>query len=485
MSNHLEHHESTDLQKIQNAIELASGTFSYLETIIEILPSPIYYLNQFGVYKYCNQAFCDYLGLKKNQIIEHTVYDFAPINLANIYHQSDLEIIQSCESITYETTVKYPDHSKHDIIFHKTPHLDKKGNSLGLVCIMTDISKQKDTERQIKQQNTIKDVLIHISHVVNQNTDNINFYDLLLDELITAISQADYGTVLSVTELGNLEILSNFGYNLAPNQNFSIPYSSSFLFDHSMGNINKANVISDLTLYRNGDYPPQLPTKDGRFANSCLYIPILLSDKRRIIISLEGVNINAFNHTDINIAEYIQIQIPILHQIFSLNKKTLELSRYDALTGLMNRGYFNSIFEDRLRLAERKNEKLSLIMFDLDGLKIINDNFGHACGDKYLIHFSAYLNNQFRSTDMFARIGGDEFLGIFSTTDPTTLKKKMALLQALYTELPITLDKTSFTGRFSFGIATYPDDADTIDALMTVSDIKMYQDKKNDPNFLG
>ncbi len=186
----------------------------------------------------------------------------------------------------------------------------------------------------------------------------------------------------------------------------------------------------------------------------------------------------AFNDMDVHIAEYIQLQIPIIHQIFALNKKTLELSRYDNLTGLMNRGYFNTIFDDRLNFARRDKSIISLIMFDLDGLKIINDNFGHAAGDDYLKHFAHFIESQFRSTDTFARIGGDEFLGIFNTTDPLALKKKLSLLQTLYSEMPIDLEETSFTGSFSYGIATYPEDADTTDGLLTVADIKMYLDKK-------
>jgi len=480
INNSNNHISNDDITTIERALLDAHEDLSFLDTLMHIIPSPIFYKDSKGIYKYCNKAFCDYLGIARNSIIDHTVYDVAPINLANIYQQADLDLIQSQGTQVYESKVRYSDGSFHDVIFHKTAHIDEEGHSIGLVGVMIDITSQKDTERQIKRQNLIKDVLIHLSHIINQNSDDFNFFDLLLNELLASIESADYGTILAIDDNNMLKILANSGYDQKASDEFLIPLESSFLFEHSKGILEDSGIINNLSEYIRDDYPPQLKTTDGRRINSLIYIPIRLNDGHRIIISIESAKLSAFNEMDISIADYIKLQIPIVYQIYSLNRKTLKLSRYDALTGLMNRGYFNTIFEDRLKLARREQGKLSLIMFDLDGLKIINDNFGHAAGDTYLEHFADFIKNQFRSTDTFARIGGDEFLGIFTTTDPITLKKKMTLLQTLYTELPINSDTVTFNGRFSYGIATYPDDADTVDGLLTISDIKMYRDKKSD-----
>jgi len=482
INNPSEHFSKNEITSIEKALREANEDFSFLKILVQIIPSPIFYKNSTGIYKFCNHAFCEYLGLTESAIIGHTVYDIAPINLANIYQQSDLDLIQSQDSQVYESQVRYADGTLHDVIFYKTAHVNEQGESIGLVGVMLDITIQKNNERQISRQNIIKDVLIHISHTINQHTTNFNFFELLLTELIKAIDPVDYGTILNIDDEDFFNIIANSGYEQEATDHFKIPLQTSYMFANSKGHLNSPNIIHDLNIYFQDHYPAQLETIDGRKINSCLYIPIRLNDGKRIIISLESATLSAFSDLDINIAEYIQLQIPILYQIYALNQKTLKLSRYDTLTGLMNRGYFSTIFEDRLNLARRDQSKLSLIMFDLDGLKIINDNLGHAAGDRYLEHFASFIENQFRSTDTFARIGGDEFLGIFTTTDPITLKKKMTLLQTLYTELPIESEDTTFTGRFSYGIATFPDDADTVDGLLTISDIKMYRDKKNEPN---
>lgn len=470
------------INSIMKALQLVSNDFSFLDTLFNIIPSPIFYKNDKGIYKFCNNAFCEYLGLERNAIIDHTVYDIAPINLANIYHQADLDLMQSQENQVYESQVRYKDGTLHDVVFYKNVHINDLNQTIGLVGLMMDITTQKNNERLIQRQNIIKDVLLHINHSINQETDLTKFFNLLLHQLISAIPAAEYGTILELDASEQLKTLVYYGYTPSDIESFSIPLESSFLYRHSGGNLKSPIIISNLSIYFEQGCPPSIRTLDGRRIQSTIAIPITLQDNKTIILSLDSPSINAFTDLDYSVAEYIQLQIPIIYQIFSLNKRTIELSRYDSLTGLMNRGYFNIIFEDRLMLAKRHNQLLSVIMFDLDGLKIVNDNFGHAAGDAYLEHFANFINTQFRSSDTFARIGGDEFLGIFSTTDPLTLKKKMTLLQTLYTELPIQFEDNIFFGRFSYGIATYPIDADTIDGLLTVADIKMYQDKKNETN---
>ncbi len=476
IDNSNKHFTKNEIDAITKVLQAAKDV-SFLETLMEIIPSPIFYKDNLGVYQFCNKAFCDYLGMTKESIIKHTVFDIAPINLAHEYHQSDLDLMQSQSTQIYESRVKYHDGSLHDVMYHKTAHMDEHHNAIGLVGVMVDITTQKNTERLIQRQNIIKDVMINISHIINQNSDRINFHNLLLDELVNNFEHVNYGAIYEICD-HRIKTLANIGHNSDDIDEFTIPISDWYITEHSHGIFKTADIIDDLNIYFSSDYPKWLATLDGRRVNSCLYIPVELNENCTIVIVLESASVASFNQVDINIAEYIQLQIPIIYQIYSLNKETLILSRYDSLTGLMNRGYFTTIFEDRLLLAKRDTLMLSLVMFDLDGLKIINDNFGHAAGDKYLEHFASFIKIQFRSTDTFARIGGDEFLGIFSTTDHLTLKKKLTLLQTLYTQLVIEDEDYEFKGRFSYGIATYPIDADTIDGLLTISDIKMYSDKK-------
>lgn len=117
-----------------------------LDAIIETLPSPLFFKNAQGVYTGCNQAFCDYLGMNREQIVGHTVYDVAPAELAGIYHRADLKLMQQHGAQTYQAQVRYADGRIRDILFNKATIGDPEGEVLGLVGVMTDITELNETK---------------------------------------------------------------------------------------------------------------------------------------------------------------------------------------------------------------------------------------------------------------------------------------------------------------------------------------------------
>jgi diguanylate cyclase (GGDEF)-like protein len=98
-------------------------------------------------------------------------------------------------------------------------------------------------------------------------------------------------------------------------------------------------------------------------------------------------------------------------------KKILELSRTDVLTGLWNRRYLNELLEHEIALTHRNLYCLSIMILDLDFFKKINDTFGHTAGDKVLFATAAVLQKCARSTDYVGRFGGEEFLVILPNCD--------------------------------------------------------------------
>ena len=82
----------------------------------------------------------------------------------------------------------------------------------------------------------------------------------------------------------------------------------------------------------------------------------------------------------------------------------------DSLTGLLNRASFDEITEKEIKRSKRLNIPLTLVMFDLDHFKVINDKSGHLAGDYYLMEFASILRHVSRETDFVFRTGGDEFI---------------------------------------------------------------------------
>jgi len=127
-------------------------------------------------------------------------------------------------------------------------------------------------------------------------------------------------------------------------------------------------------------------------------------------------------------------------------------SYHDELTGLFNRTYFA---QDLVRLGQdlKRSEPISIIMIDIDGLKLINDTFGHQDGDKLIIKTAQIISSSFRKIDMIARVGGDEFCIILPHTNhQTVLEKRSAILEAIDEH---NCQYPSAKIRTSIGVATY------------------------------
>lgn len=103
--------------------------------------------------------------------------------------------------------------------------------------------------------------------------------------------------------------------------------------------------------------------------------------------------------------------------MLSYNRMLQTIAEKDALTGILSRGKLRTELEEFTALAERHNWKLSLIFFDIDNFKGINDTYGHVKGDKVLIELTELVGGMSRKTDRFGRWGGEEFLFLMLETD--------------------------------------------------------------------
>ena len=103
-------------------------------------------------------------------------------------------------------------------------------------------------------------------------------------------------------------------------------------------------------------------------------------------------------------------KIEVIKQINFMYSRTKYLSLTDELTGLSNRRFFEETFEKEFLRAQRYNNKLTLVMFDIDYFKKVNDTYGHQCGDYILKEVSNAALQTFRKTDMVFRFGGEEFV---------------------------------------------------------------------------
>lgn len=142
----------------------------------------------------------------------------------------------------------------------------------------------------------------------------------------------------------------------------------------------------------------------------------------------------------------------------------------DKMTGLYNREFFD---EELSRLDSKRQLPISLIMGDLNGLKLINDAFGHDMGDKVLQKIAELMNSTFRKEDIVSRIGGDEFVALLPKTTEETAMAIVERIKTVSDANPINYIKISI----SFGVATKTLEEENVSDILKKAEERMYFNK--------
>jgi len=158
---------------------------------------------------------------------------------------------------------------------------------------------------------------------------------------------------------------------------------------------------------------------------------------------------------------------------------TLRLARFDPLTGLYNRTHFFTELEREIRLSQRAGRTFALLMIDVDGLKPVNDAFGHHYGDRLLTGVTGVIRSTVRATDTPARYGGDEFLVLLPETDAAGAYVVAEKLRHDIAGFTIQVSDRTVRTSVSLGLVTYPEDGTTVDALMAAADAALYEAKRS------
>jgi diguanylate cyclase (GGDEF)-like protein len=168
----------------------------------------------------------------------------------------------------------------------------------------------------------------------------------------------------------------------------------------------------------------------------------------------------------------------LLATINQLLAEKEQLAETDYLTKIYNRLKFDNIFISEIMRAQRYKTSLCLIIFDIDNFKKINDTYGHHTGDTVLIEMAKVVSNNIRSTDIFARWGGEEFVILTPNTD---IEHARELAERLRVAIEGYVFNESISVTCSFGVAEFRE-GDTKDALSKRADDALYEAKRSGKN---
>jgi diguanylate cyclase (GGDEF)-like protein len=165
------------------------------------------------------------------------------------------------------------------------------------------------------------------------------------------------------------------------------------------------------------------------------------------------------------------------HGLEAANRQLRHLATHDSLTGLPNRVLLDDRLAQAMALADRDKRSFALMVCDLDRFKLINDSLGHRAGDELLQEVARRLSAVARTADTVARFGGDEFVLVGSSLADADDAMHMAARAIEALRAPVRIAGIDVHASPSIGIALYPEDGSSIEALLAHADAAMYAAK--------
>lgn len=175
-------------------------------------------------------------------------------------------------------------------------------------------------------------------------------------------------------------------------------------------------------------------------------------------------------------------KMEVIKQINYMYSRTKYLSLTDELTELPNRRCFENEFNKEFLRAQRYKNNLTLVMFDIDHFKQVNDTYGHQCGDYILKQVSKAALQTFRQTDTVYRVGGEEFMVILTETDIEQCIIPLERFRKTIETLFIDFNNQNINITVSIGACQYSSDIKTKEQLIEKTDAALYKAKNSGRN---
>jgi diguanylate cyclase (GGDEF)-like protein/PAS domain S-box-containing protein len=450
----------TDRKKTREELRKSQQEFA---SLFKNNPEALVYLDEKGIILDANLRFCELFGYALKEIIGRNIDD-GMIHASDKMEEGKKLSIKGLEGyLNYETIRKKKDGTLFPVSISATP-LEIDGQAKREIGIYMDISERKLNE-------LLQQVLYNITKAANS--------PISLDQLYKTVHK-ELGTIIDTT---------NFYIALVDGKedNIYFPYHQDEKDDDFP--IMKLSTTDTLTTYviktgkpllnDNSQYEKMINqgilSPEGSTTPQSIWLGVPLKIKNKVIGAMvvqSYTHSDLYSKKDIKLMEFVSSQAASAIERKSTEERIKHLSFHDSLTGLYNRAYFEEELE---RYNFPRYYPLSIVMLDVNGLKIINDTFGHSEGDRLLQHFSQVLISVSRQGDILARIGGDEFAIILpSTTSEEAhsfcerIKKvcQQDKIKPIYLRLNVSLGHTTQEGEYK--------DTNT---LLKEADKKMYQDK--------
>jgi diguanylate cyclase (GGDEF)-like protein/PAS domain S-box-containing protein len=419
----------SEVKKTQVALEDRN---QFLRTLLNAIPIPIFQKDVQGRFVDLNDAFLHFYGLRHDDVVGKTASDIHPMEVAELHHAKDLELLDGPGVRVYETVVWDALGKSRDVVLHKASFAGADGSVRGFIGAMIDITERNKANRQL---HLAASVFSHAREGITITAADGAIVDV--NAAFTRITGYDRDEVLGK----NPRILSS----------------------------GRQDAAFYETMWRD--------LKDtGHWYGE------IWNRRKNGEVYAEMLSISAVHDAQGQLQHYVAMFSDIT--ALKVHEQELEhLAHFDALTGLPNRLLLADRLQQGMTQAHRRGQILALAYLDLDGFKAINDCHGHQTGDQLLIAVAARMKQALREGDTLARLGGDEFVAVLVDLEGVTPSVQMLTRLLTAAAQPVQVGDALLQVSASLGVTFFPQ-ADDVDAdqLLRQADQAMYLAKQAGKN---
>ncbi|MBO8167316.1 MAG: PAS domain S-box protein [Kosmotoga sp.] len=432
-------------------------------------------LDKKGNVKLINKKGINLLGYEKKEIIGKNWFKFIPDNV-----KEEVKAV-------FEKLLKDPSKAG----FFENPIIDAKGNKImiswrnaviynekeeieAVLSSGMDVTREKEMLEQINKYKNLYEVLLEITSAALKKGWTEEDYQSLLEKIVNVIPEAQAGSAVIKND-GRFYFVASVGYDFEKLRKISFSEREIMSYSSQPTFVRFSEIGFKREDKRNEIFKQIGTTR----IKSVLIIPIYIGKEPVSIIFLDNFDsYEAFDDIELEFAKLIKRHMELLLLKVKTENQLLYATEHDPLTGVLNRRAFAKMAEGIINLSKRYGHTFSVMYLDCDGFKQVNDSYGHDIGDILLNRICRRIERLIRESDIFARVGGDEFLILLPETGSESAKMLSERIKNILSkEFVINNHKVKIS--MSIGIASFPKDGEDIETLTQLADRRMYLSKKN------
>jgi len=433
---------------------------------LDLIPDPSIVLRSDGTIFDLNQSCADFIGAAKTELLDRS---YCEIEALNLFCEKVPEALRKAAA-DFDLVVYHNRHIEVSIL----PFVTGDDMQLSRV-VLKDISNYVNLEKELLKRNKELIILNTLSSAFI-SSDNM---DLVIENLLSK--------VLLVTDFstGWLMVRDGESFLLKTAKDLSPAFVESIekgrlqtLCCDIIQSRGPLYVAESSEISRNGDFAAEGVT-------FLAAVPLVFDQQviGILFLAYKGEKGYTFNFDFAALLSLVGNHISMILEKIRLFQETKRLSITDGLTGLFNSRYFYKQLEAEIARSNRYGHSFSLILFDIDSFKMLNDTYGHQAGDEVLVELARLLQSASRETDIVVRYGGEEFVIVLpNTTEADTINLAGRICSSVE-QTPFLPDLPGgVTVTLSGGIASYPMNAGDVKSLLNAADTALYAAKTSGKN---